>query len=179
MDSTVWRHDIHNACQDQDLHHPLLNPITIFNIHNHVNFTTLITNNHTYHHYDPLNLRPPPAINIIHITLRQWYTGLSTTPPLLRQDTPNINIQSTPHQTDGWTCGLRMLLVNLTTIYQGRVPNLSHNQHHAETLSISHLKYVLTRELDTYVTRLVRELTNQSNRTVKTSHPQKNTHKTH
>ena len=143
-DITVWRHDIHNACQDQDLPHPLFNPITIFNIHNNNPFTSLIANNHTYYYYDSLNLRPPPAINMIPNTLRQWYTGLDIAPPLLRQDTPNIHIQITPQQTDGWTCSLHMLLINLTTIYQGCIPALNHTQHHAETLARSHLKYVLT-----------------------------------
>jgi hypothetical protein len=72
MDNTVWRHTIQNACQDQVLPHPLFNPITIFNTHNISQFTTIITNNHTYHYYDSLNLRPSPAINMIHNTLRQW-----------------------------------------------------------------------------------------------------------
>jgi hypothetical protein len=71
MDNTVWQHNIHNACQDQTLSHPLFNPITIFNIHHNNQFTTLITDNHTFYHYDLLNLRPPPAINQIYNTLRQ------------------------------------------------------------------------------------------------------------
>jgi len=76
MDSTVWRHsNIHIACQDHELPHPLFNPITIFNIHNNNHFTTLITNIHTYYLYDSIKLRPPPATNIIHNILRQWYTG--------------------------------------------------------------------------------------------------------
>ncbi len=108
-----------------DLSNPLFNPITIFNTHNNSNFTTLITNNHTNYYYDSLNLRPPPAINMIHNTLRQWYSGLEVAPPLLRQDTPITHNQSTPQQTYGWTCGLHMLLINLTTIYQGRIRTLT------------------------------------------------------
>ena len=81
MDDTVWRHTIHNACQDKVPPHLLFHPTTIFNIHNNSHFTTLITNNHTYYYYDSLNLRPPPAINMIHNALRQWYTGLEIAPP--------------------------------------------------------------------------------------------------
>ena len=52
-----------------------------------------------------------------------------------------------------------MLLINLTTIYQGRIPTLIHTQHHAESLSRSHLRYVITGELDAYVTSLIHDLT--------------------
>ena len=76
------------------------------------------------------------------------------TPP-----TRNTHIQSTPQQMDGWTCGIHMLLINLTTLYQGRIPTLTHTQQHAESLSRSHLKYVITGELDTYVTNLIHNLT--------------------
>ena len=124
MGSTVWRHTIQNACQYQVLPHPLFNSIAIFNIHNNNHFTTLITNNHTYYYYDSLNLRPPSAINKIY-----------NTPPLLRQDTPNTHIPSTSQQTDKWTYGLHMILINLSTIYQGRIPTLRHTQLHAETLA--------------------------------------------
>ena len=109
---------------------------------------------------------------MIHNTLRQWYGGLEIAPPLLKQDTPTVHIQSTPQQTDGWTCGLHMLLVNLTTIYQGRIPTLTHTQYHAESLSRSHLKYILARELDTYVTKLIHDLTNPTQRSP-------NTYRTH
>ena len=124
MDSTVCQHTIQNACQDQVLPYPLFNPLTIFNIHNNNHFTTLITNNHTYYYYDSLNLRLPPAINKIHNTLRQKYTRIEVAPPLLRQDTPNTHIQSTSQQTNGRTCGLHMIFINLSTIYQGRIPTL-------------------------------------------------------
>ena len=56
IDSTLWRHTIRNARQDQLLPHPLFHPTTIFNIHNNSHFTTLITNNHSYYYYDSLDL---------------------------------------------------------------------------------------------------------------------------
>jgi hypothetical protein len=80
-DNIVWQHTIQNACQNQILPHPLFNPITRFNIHHNSHFTSLITNNQTYYYYDSLNLQPPPTIHMIHNTLRQWYTGLTTAPP--------------------------------------------------------------------------------------------------
>ena len=60
-----------------------------------------------------------------------------------------------------------MLPINLATIYQGRIPTLRHTQLHAETLSRSYLKYVLTGELDAYDICLIRELTNQACRIVR------------
>ncbi len=113
-----------------------------------------------YYFYDSLNLRLPPAIHKIHNTLRQGYTGLDTAPPLLQLTTPVTHTQSTPQQTDDWSYGIHMLLTNLTTIYQGRIPILTHTQQHAESLSRSHLKYVITGELDEYVTNLIHDLTN-------------------
>ena len=95
-DNTVWQHTIQNACKDHILPHPLFNPITLFNIHHNSHFTTLITNNNAYYYFDSLYLRPPPAIHMIHNTLRQWYTGLDTAPPLLQHTTPVTHIQSTP-----------------------------------------------------------------------------------
>ena len=100
-------------------------------------------------------------INRIHNTLRQGYEELDVATALLRQATPTTHIQSTPQQIDGWTCGLHMLLINLTTNYLGRIPALTHAQHHAESLSRSHLKYILAGELDTYVTNLIHDLTSQ------------------
>jgi hypothetical protein len=58
-----------------------------------------------------------------------------------------------------------MLLTNLTTIYQERIPTLTHTQQHAESLSRSHLKYVITGELDEYVTNLIHVITNPTRST--------------
>jgi hypothetical protein len=107
---------------------------------------------------------------MIHNTLRHWYTRLEIAPSLLRQYTPIVHIQSTPQQIDGWTCGLHMLLINLPTIHQGRIPTLTHTQHHAESLSRSHLRYILAGELDIYVTKLIHDLTNPIQRAPRTYH---------
>ena len=72
-----------------------------------------------------------------------------------------------------------MVLINLTSIYQGRIPTLNHTQHHAEILARSHLKSILTGELDTHVARLVRELTNQAQRTATNSYPRNKAHTKH
>ena len=117
-DSTVWRHTIRNACHDHILPHPLHNPITIFNIHHNSHYTTLFTDNNHYSYYDPLNFPTPRTAQNIHNTLRQWYTNHSITPTLLRLASQPIIIKSTPKQTDNWSCGLHMLLINLATICQ-------------------------------------------------------------
>ena len=96
LDRSVWQLTIRNACQDQILPHPLSQPITIFNIHHNSHFTTLITNNHTYYHYDPLNLQPPKAIDKIHTTLRQWYTGLDIAPPSCATKRPTSTYKVPP-----------------------------------------------------------------------------------
>ncbi len=121
-----------------------------------------------------MNLRQPPAIHRIHNTLCHWYSGLEVAPPLLRHDTPTTHHQSTPQQTDNWACGLHVLHTNLTTIYQGRVPTLTHTQQHAEELSRSHLRYILTGELDTFVTNLIHNLTTTPHQAQRTNSRHKN-----
>jgi len=157
-DSTVWQHTITNACQGHILPHPLHNPITIFNIHHNSYFITLITDNNTYSYCDSLNLQHPHTSHRIHNTLRQWYTNLPIAPQMLQNPSPIIITKSTPLETDGWSCGLHMLLINLATIYQGTLPTLRHTQIHAHHLSRIHLRYVLTGELDPSVPSIVREL---------------------
>ena len=56
---SVWTQAINNAYDDNILPHPLHNTITIFNIHHRNNFTTLVTNNHTYQYYEPLKAISP------------------------------------------------------------------------------------------------------------------------
>jgi hypothetical protein len=53
-----------------------------------------------------------------------------------------------------------MLLVNLTTIYQGTIPTLRHTQQNAYTLAIIYLRYVLTGELDGRIAMLLTDLSN-------------------
>ena len=71
---------------------------------------------------------------------------------------------------------MHMLLINLITIYQGRIPTLTHTQHHAESLSRVYLKYGITGELDTYVTNLIRNLTNHTHITHRTPRTRRNKH---
>ncbi len=147
-DSSGWQHTIRNACQDHTLSHLLHNPATIFNIHHNVHNTTLIIDNTSYYYYDSLNYNPPQATSRIHNTLRQWYSALPITTPLLHPNILHIILKSTSRQTDGWSCGMHMLLVNLTTIYQGSISNIKHTQQHVHDLSRIHLRYVVMGELD-------------------------------
>jgi len=147
-----------NACQDHILPHPLHNPITIFNIHHNSHFTSLITDNNTYSYYDPLNYRPAHTTHRIHNTRRQWYSNLPIAPHLLQNSTPKIITKSTPVQTDGWSCGLHILPINLATSYQGTLPTIHHTRTHAHQLSRIHLRYTLTGELDPSVPHIVQEL---------------------
>ena len=79
-------------------------------------------------------------------------------PSLLRPATQPIITKSTPIQTDSWSCGLHMLLINLATIYQGAIPTLRHTQAHAHQLSKIHLRYTLTGELDANIPQIIQEL---------------------
>ncbi len=53
-----------------------------------------------------------------------------------------------------------MLLINLTTIYQGTFPTLKHSQSPAHTISRYHLKYTLTGIMDSHIASIVTRLTN-------------------
>ena len=165
MGSSIWRQAIRNACNDDHLPHPLHNDTTIFNIHHNNHYTTLIATNNTYYYYDPLNYPTPPPVTMIHHTLKEWYKDLPT-PPLLTTQHPTVVQKSTPRQTDGWSCGLHMLLINLATIYQGGPPTLRHTQRHAEHLSRIQLRYTLTGDLDPTITQVLTLLKRRN-----TAHP--------
>jgi len=104
----------------------------MFNIHHNLHYTTLIDTNTSDYYYDPLHYSP---VTHIHRTLKEWYKDLLT-PPLLTAHHPTVIQKSTPRQTDGWSCGIHMLLINLATIYQGgppryATPNATKNNYHA------------------------------------------------
>ncbi len=85
------------------------------------------------------HILPHPLHNPITI-FRQWYTNLPISPQLLQNPSPYIITKSAPLQTDGWSCGLHMLPINIVTIYQGTLPTLRHTQTHAHHLSRIHLR---------------------------------------
>ena len=70
MGSSIWRHAIRNACNDDHLPHPLHKNTTIFNIHHNHHYTTLIATNTSYYYYDSLNYPTPPPVKHIHRTLK-------------------------------------------------------------------------------------------------------------
>ena len=74
----------------------------------------------------------------IHKTLSQWHTNLPIAPQLLQNPSPTIITKSKSLQTDGWSCGLHMLLINLATIYQATLPTLRHTQTHVCPSPFSH-----------------------------------------
>ena len=154
----MWQHTIRNACQDHILPHPLHNPITIFNINHNAHYTTLIADPNHFSYYDPLNFPIPNSASQIHRTLRQWYSNTAIAPPLLHSDAQRVTTKSTPKQTDNWSCGLHMLLINLAAIYQGKIPILRHTQAHAHQLSQIHLRYTLTGELDHSIAQIIQEI---------------------
>jgi len=75
VDNTVRQHTIHNACQDQVLSPPSISP------DHHIQHTPQLPLHNPYHEQPRilllrlLNLRQPPVINMIHNSLRQWYSG--------------------------------------------------------------------------------------------------------
>ena len=123
----IWRHAIRNACNDDYLPQPLHNDTTIFNIHHNIHYTTLIVTKASYYYYDPLNYPTHPPIKHIYRILKEWYTDLPT-PSLFTTRHPTVIHKSTPRQTDGWSCGLHMLLINLTAIHQGGPPTSHRTQ---------------------------------------------------
>ena len=121
MGSSIRRHAIRNACNVDHLLHPQHNDTTIFNIHHNIHYTTLIATNTSYYYYDPLNYSAPLPLKHIHRTLKELYKDLPTPPPLTTRHSTVIH-KGTPRQTDNWSCGMHMLLINLATIYQGDLP---------------------------------------------------------
>jgi hypothetical protein len=80
---------------------------------------------------------------------------------------------------------MHMLLINLTTIYQGDIPVLKHAQSTAHTLSRQYLRYTLKGELDTHIENIIKEITTRTNTSVTppiehptTSHPNPQSHDT-
>ncbi len=100
MGTSIWRHAIRNACNNDHLQHPLHNDTTIFNIHHSLHYTTLITTNTSYYYYDPLNYPTPPPVTCIRRMLKKGYKELPI-PPLLTTQHLIVIQKSTPRQTDG------------------------------------------------------------------------------
>jgi hypothetical protein len=132
-----------------------------------------------YHHYDHLNHKPPPLTQHIHSTFRTWYQNTPHTIPRLQTNTPHIISTSTPRQQNGWSCGMHVLLINLTTIYLGNTPIPKRTQTMAHTVSRLYLRYSLTGELDTHNETIIKKLTTRT--TTKTTPPsvQPSTTRTH
>ena len=70
MGSSIWRHAIRNACNDDHLPHPLHNDTAIFNIHHNLHYTTLIATDTSYYYYDSLNYPTPLPVTHSHRTLQ-------------------------------------------------------------------------------------------------------------
>jgi hypothetical protein len=142
--------------------------------HSHTHYTTpsqysIFTIKATSTHYNrkaytstfrPTQFSPtsPHTTNPLYTTttvIRQTTRHPGHTPP-----THSIISASTPRQTDGWSCCMHMLLINLTTIYQGTFPTFKHSQSLAHTFSRYHPKYTLTGILDPHIENIVKQLTN-------------------
>ena len=127
----VWTRRITNPLTNERLKHPLQNHITIMHIYDSQHYTTLITDNERYYHYDGLGMAVPNHVTHLHNHLRQWY-GTSAMPPILQIHTPEVHIPYTPRQSDGWCCAMHMISTSLSVIYQVHVPILQYSQRHAD-----------------------------------------------
>ncbi len=114
--SSIWRHAIRSSCNDDYLPRSLHTDTAIFNIHHNSHYTTLIATDTSSYYYDSLNYPTPPLVKHIHRTLEEWYEDLPMS-HFLTSQYPQVIIKSTPRQTDGWSCGMHMLLINLATRY--------------------------------------------------------------
>ncbi len=139
----VWTRRITNPLINEWLQHPLQNNITIMQIYNSSHYTTLITDNINYYHYDGLKMQVPEQATLLHNHLRHWY-GTSDKPPVLQSQTSVVLLPYMPTITDGWNCAMHMLLTSLSAIYQENVPILQYSPRHADQLSRMHLRYVIT-----------------------------------
>jgi hypothetical protein len=125
-------------------------------------YTTLITYQHRYYHYDGLGLTVPNTISQLHAHLRQWYNTVIK-PPVLEQQVPTVCTPSTPQQTNGWSCATHMLLTSLTAIYQGQVPLILYGQRHVDQLHRAHLRYVLTGQILPRIKNLITYIADPQN----------------
>jgi hypothetical protein len=131
-------------------------------IYHSQHYTTLITDNDRYYHYDGLGMPVPHTITLLHNRIRQWY-GSSPKPPALQDVLPTGLTPYTPQQTDGWNCAMHMLLTFLSVIYKGQIPILQYGQHHVDQMSRMHLRYVLTREITPWIDNLTTYITDPLN----------------
>jgi len=79
----VWARQVTNPLTKERLRHPLQSIITIMQIYHSQHYTTLITDNDRYYHYDGLGLPVPHTTMHLHNHIRQWY-GISPKPPALQ-----------------------------------------------------------------------------------------------
>ena len=138
------------------------NNLPIRQIYSSRHYTTLITDNNRYYHYDGLGMPVPHIVTHLHNHLRQWY-GSSTKPPLLQNEFLTVLTPYTIQQTDGWSCVMHMLLTSLSAIYQGQIPILRYGQRRVDQMSRVHLRYVLTREITPCIDNLLAYTTDPLN----------------
>ena len=123
IQNEAWTRRITNPLTNEQLQHPLQNNLTILQIFSSQHYTTLITDNKKYYHYDGPRMGVPEQVIRLHNHLRQWY-GTSEKPLVLRRQTPEVLLPHTPRQTGGWTCAMHMILTSLSAIYHDNVPTL-------------------------------------------------------
>jgi hypothetical protein len=101
----VWTRNIKNTLTQTSISHPLQHPITIFQIYHNSHYTTLVTVNANYYHYNGLNLPNPPTTTSIHNKLREWYTiSTHNTPqslPYNKKHQRSNALTHHPKQTNG------------------------------------------------------------------------------
>ncbi len=112
----VWTRQITNPLTEERLRHPLQNNITIMQIYHSQHYTTLVTYNDRYYHYDGLGMPVPHTVTHLHNHIRQWY-GSSPKPPALQDELPAVLTPFSPQQKDGWSCAMHMILTSLSAIH--------------------------------------------------------------
>ena len=155
-DRTIWRHQVFNSIFEETLTEPLQHPTSVYLIHNEIqkHFVTLVVDRKKFFYYDPLKSINSSSYSIsstvkkIYKALNTWYgDNPGITKPVILKQAYKVSKQRIPLQGDGWSCGMHMLLVALSTIYQGKKPVINYTTEHAYVLSRAHLHYELTGEI--------------------------------
>jgi hypothetical protein len=156
-DRKVWRrHHVFNSIFKETLTEPLQHSTSVYLIYskkeNH--YVTLVVDRKKFYFYDSLKsiysntYSVSGTVKKIYNALNKWYgDNPGITKPVILSQAYKVSKQRIPLQEDGWSCGMHMLLVALSTIYQGKKPEINYTKEHAYVLSRAHLHFELTGEI--------------------------------
>ena len=145
-----------NSIHEETLTEPLQHSTSVYLIYSEKekHYVTLVVDRKKFYFYDSLKSINSNTYSVsgtvkkIYNALNKWYgDNPGITKPVILSQAYKVSKQRIPLQEDGWSCGMHMLLVALSTIYQGKKPEINYTKEHAYVLSRAHLHFELTGEI--------------------------------